>query len=53
VNQYPYKIISSDLAMPPAPILRVTLFNPDGKNDRAYELDAFLDTGADGTLIPL
>jgi Aspartyl protease len=53
VKQYPYKIISSDPAVPPAPILRITLFNPDGKSDRAYELDAFLDTGADGTLIPL
>jgi predicted aspartyl protease len=50
--QYPYQI-STNPAIPPAPILRVTLFNPIQDSERFYELDAFLDTGADGTLIPL
>jgi predicted aspartyl protease len=53
VMQYPYKIISSDPAVPPAPIITVTLSNPNRSDNRIYELDAFLDTGADGTLIPL
>ena len=50
---YPYQIISNDPAVPPAPILRVRGMHPDRTRDRIYELDAFLDTGADGTLIPL
>lgn len=50
---YPYQIISTDPAVPPAPILRVTLFHPAQDNDRLCELEAFLDTGADATLIPL
>jgi predicted aspartyl protease len=51
--QYPYQVISFDLDVPPAPILRVSLFNPSQDSDRFCELDAFLDTGADCTLIPL
>lgn len=50
---YPYQIISTHPKVPPAPILRVSLFHPDQDRDRYYELDAFLDTGADTTLIPL
>ncbi len=58
---YPYQIISTNPKVPPAPILRVSLFHPDqdrdslrdSKAERIYELDAFLDTGADTTLIPL
>jgi hypothetical protein len=50
---YPYQVISIDSNVPPAPILRVSLFNPVGDGVRRYELDAFLDTGADCTLIPL
>ena len=50
---YPYQVISSNPKVPPAPILRVSLFHPDQDRDRVYELDAFLDTGADTTLIPL
>jgi hypothetical protein len=53
VIQYPYQAISNDPSIPPAPILRVSLFNPDRDRNRLYELDAFLDTGADGSLIPL
>jgi predicted aspartyl protease len=53
VTQYPYQIISANPTVPPAPILRVTLLYPDQTRDRRYELDAFLDTGADATLIPL
>jgi Aspartyl protease len=55
VTNYPYQVISIDSNVPPAPILRVSLFNPVGNGDglRLYELDAFLDTGADCTLIPL
>jgi predicted aspartyl protease len=51
--RYPYQVISVDPDVPPAPILRVSLFNPSQDSDRFYELDAFLDTGADCTLIPL
>jgi predicted aspartyl protease len=50
---YPYQVISTNPQVPPAPILLVTLFHPIQKDDRFYELDAFLDTGADATLIPL
>lgn len=39
--------------MPLAPILSVTLLNPRESDNRTYKLDAILDTGADGTLIPL
>jgi hypothetical protein len=53
VRQYPYQVISTNPTVPPAPILRVTLIYPDQTRDRLYELDAFLDTGADVTLIPL
>jgi hypothetical protein len=52
VIQYPYQVISTDPAVPPAPVLQVALFNPQDP-DRLYELDAFLDTGADCSLIPL
>jgi Aspartyl protease len=51
--RYPYKVISANPIVPPAPILEVTLFNPFQEDNRLYELDAFLDTGADRTLIPL
>jgi predicted aspartyl protease len=51
--KYPYQVISIDPLVPPAPILRVSLFNPSQEQSRLYELDAFLDTGADCTLIPL
>ena len=50
---YPYRSISSNLAVPLAPIIPVRLFNPDRNRDWIYELDAILDTGADVTLIPL
>jgi predicted aspartyl protease len=50
---HPYQIIAADLMVPPAPILRVELFNPIQDSERRYELDALLDTGADCTLIPL
>jgi hypothetical protein len=50
---YPYQVISANPQVPPAPILLVTLFHPIQRDDRFYELDAFLDTGADATLIPL
>ncbi|MBE9031924.1 hypothetical protein IQ266_19495 [filamentous cyanobacterium LEGE 11480] len=50
---YPYRTISSDLAIPPAPVLSVSLFSPDQLGDRVYQLDALLDTGADVTLVPL
>jgi predicted aspartyl protease len=55
VIHYPYQIISIDPNVPPAPILRVSLFNSVGSSgsQRLYELDALLDTGADCTLIPL
>lgn len=51
--KYPYQVISTEAFVPPAPILRVSLFNPSRDPNRLYELDAFLDTGADCTLIPL
>jgi predicted aspartyl protease len=51
--QYPYQVISTEPLVPPAPILRVSLFNPSQEQNRLYGLDAFLDTGADCTLIPL
>ncbi len=51
--KYPYQVISTEPFVPPAPILRVALFNPNQEQTRLYELDAFLDTGADCTLIPL
>jgi Aspartyl protease len=51
--KYPYQAISTEPLVPPAPILRVSLFNPSQEQNRLYELDAFLDTGADCTLIPL
>jgi predicted aspartyl protease len=50
---YPYQIISADPKVPPAPVLLVTLVHPFENSDRLYKLDAFLDTGADATLIPL
>lgn len=50
---YPYRMISADPMVSLAPILRVELFNPVQDSDRLYEVDAFLDTGADCTLIPL
>ncbi len=53
MTQYPYQIISTDPSVPPAPILQVMLFSPVKNDDRVYVLDAFLDTGADATLIPL
>jgi hypothetical protein len=53
VIYYPYRIISGELIVPPAPILQVALFNPVRDGDQRYELDAFLDTGADCTLLPL
>jgi hypothetical protein len=53
VVDYPYQVISADLRVPPAPIMRVALFNPIENSERCYELDALLDTGADCTLIPL
>jgi hypothetical protein len=49
VVYYPYQIISTDPMVPPAPILRVELFNPIQDSERRYELD----TGEDCTLIPL
>ncbi|NJN49599.1 MAG: hypothetical protein HC805_07325 [Alkalinema sp. RL_2_19] len=53
MRQYPYQVISTNPNVPPAPILCVTLICPGQTRDRVYELDAFLDTGADVTLIPL
>jgi predicted aspartyl protease len=53
VVYYPYQNISNDLMVPPAPVLRVELFNSIQNSERRYELDALLDTGADCTLIPL
>ena len=50
---YPYQSISSNFAVPLAPILQVKLSNPDRNRDWVYELEAILDTGADVTLIPL
>jgi hypothetical protein len=52
VTDYPY-VVAANPYVPPAPILRVRLFHPLQHDDRLYELDAFLDTGADVTLIPL
>ena len=51
--QYPYQIRSTDVDIPPAPILQVTLLNPGQNQERTYNLDAFLNTGADVTLVPL
>jgi hypothetical protein len=51
--QYPYQTISTNPKVPPAPILPIALFYPGRDGDRLYELEAFLDTGADTTLIPL
>lgn len=51
--RYPYQSRSTNDNIPPAPILQVTLFNPNQNQERAYKLDAFLDTGADITLVPL
>ncbi len=48
-----YQSVSEDPAVPLAPVLRATLINPIRKDDRLYELDAFLDNGSDITLIPL
>ena len=53
MTQYPYQIHSTDVDIPPAPILQVTLLSPGQNQERTYKLDAFLDTGADVTLIPL
>ncbi|MEL6488457.1 MAG: aspartyl protease family protein [Cyanobacteria bacterium J06621_3] len=50
---HPYQSVSDDPKVPIAPVLRATLINPERDNDRIYELDAFLDTGSDTTLIPL
>jgi Aspartyl protease len=51
--KYPYQVISTNPKIPPAPILRIALSYPNQSSDRLYELEAFLDTGADMTLIPL
>jgi hypothetical protein len=51
--KYPYQVISTEPLVPSAPVLRVSLFNPSQEQNRLYELDAFLDTGADCTLLPL
>jgi hypothetical protein len=51
--KYPYQVISTNPKIPPAPILRIALSYPNQSGDRLYELEAFLDTGADMTLIPL
>ena len=50
---YSYRSVPGGLELPPAPILPATLINPKQSDDRLYELDAYLDTGADVTLIPL
>ena len=50
---YPYQSVSGRSEVPLAPILPVTLVNSERNDGRTYELDAFLDTGADVTLIPL
>jgi hypothetical protein len=51
--KYSYQVISAEALVPPAPISSVSLFNPSQEQNRLYELDAFLDTGADCTLLPL
>ncbi len=49
---YPYASLGGGL--PPAPILPVTITPPDWvANTGQYDLEAFLDTGSDCTLIPL
>ncbi|MEO1791807.1 MAG: retropepsin-like aspartic protease [Cyanobacteria bacterium J06629_19] len=50
---YPYQTVAEDPKVPLAPVLQVTLLNPKQNDNRTYELNAILDTGADGTLIPL
>lgn len=50
--RYPYTSLGEGL--PPAPILPVTITPPDwASNPKQYDLEAFLDTGSDCTLIPL
>jgi Retroviral aspartyl protease len=52
VQHYPY--ISLSKGLPPAPILPVIITPPDwASNSGLYEIEAFLDTGSDCTLIPL
>jgi hypothetical protein len=53
MTSYPYTKISDNLAIPAAPILAVLLTHPDASRQRQYDLEAFLDTGSDCTLIPL
>jgi hypothetical protein len=53
MTSYPYSKISDNLAIPAAPILAVLLTHPDASRQRQYELEAFIDTGSDCTLIPL
>ena len=50
---YPYQKISENLAIPAAPLITIVLMHPDSSRHRQYELEAFLDTGSDCTLIPL
>jgi hypothetical protein len=49
---YPYRNLEEGL--PPAPILPATITPPDWANHSTkYDIEAFLDTGSDCTLIPL
>jgi hypothetical protein len=52
MRRYPYVSVGNGL--PPAPIVPVTIAPPDwATNSGRYEIEAFLDTGSDCTLIPL
>jgi hypothetical protein len=52
MSAYPYLNVGEGL--PPAPILPITVAPPDWANSPAtYQVEAFLDTGSDCTLIPL
>jgi hypothetical protein len=53
MTHYPYTQISENLAIPPAPILPVMFTHPDASRQREYQVEGFLDTGSDCTLIPL
>lgn len=49
---YPY--VNFAEGIPPAPILKASLQPPDwAESAKQYEIDAFLDTGSDCTLVPL
>jgi hypothetical protein len=51
MNSYPYLELAEGI--PPAPIVPITITPPDWVDNSAqFELEAFLDTGSDCTLIP-